>query len=200
MAATIPHEIEVKLRLNSLDAFFHAGIVLEMESARHFEDNWLLDFPGQFLGARGAILRVRFAAGKGSITYKERVAEERHPSQFKKRLEIETPVDDPASALAIFERLGYRKWFRYQKYRTIYRALLPPPPDQQCSLTLHLMVDETPVGDFVELEGEEEAIARAVDLIGVTPADYILESYLAIQAEHCRQQGKPFEDMIFVEK
>ena len=197
MAAAIPHEIEVKLRFNSLDAFFRAGIVLEMESPRHFEDNWLLDFPGQFLGARAAILRVRFANGRGSITYKERVSEEKQISRFKKRLELETAIDDPDSALSIFEHLGYRKWFRYQKYRTIYRALLPAPPD---GLKLHLMVDETPVGDFIELESDEEAIARTVNLIGVTPADYILDSYLAIQAEHCKRQGKPFEDMIFIVK
>ena len=198
MAATNPHEIEVKLRLLNLDAFSRAGIVLEIEAERHFEDNWLLDFPGNYLGARAAILRVRSTGvGSGAITYKERAAEDEHTSRFKKRIEIETAIDDPMSALSIFERLGFRKWFRYQKYRTIYRALLPSPRDGS---KLHLMVDETPVGNFMELEGAEDAISQALYLLGVTPADYILESYLAIQAEHCRRQGKPLEDMIFDEK
>jgi adenylate cyclase, class 2 len=95
--------------------------------------------------------------------------------------------------VAVFERLGYRKWFRYQKYRTVYRATLPDGPE------LHVMFDETPLGPFVELEGEEEVIARAVELLGVAPEEYVLESYLAIQEEHCHRRGRPLGDMIFGE-
>ncbi len=189
--ATSPHEIEVKLRFNDLVAFARAEIVLEVETARHFEDNWLLDSPDCHLGERAAILRVRSAGGRGAITYKERADGVAAASRFKKRVEIETAIDDPESAVAVFERLGYRKWFRYQKYRTVYRAKLPD------GLELHVMFDETPLGPFVELEGEEEVIARAVELLGVSPEEYVLESYLAIQAEHCLGQGNPLGDMIF---
>jgi len=189
--ATSPHEIEVKLRFDDLDAFSRAGIVLEVEIARHFEDNWLLDSPDCHLGERDAVLRVRSAAGGGAITYKERADGVAGASRFKKRIEIETEIDDPESAVAVFERLGYRKWFRYQKFRTVYRAKLPDGSE------LQVMFDETPLGPFVELEGEEDIIARAVELLGVTPGEYVLESYLAIQAEHCRRQGKPLGDMIF---
>ena len=188
---TSPHEIEVKLRFEGLDAFARAGIVLEVETARHFEDNWLLDSPDCHLGERAAVLRVRAAGGGGAITYKEMVEGVAAASRFKKRVEIETAIGDPESAVAVFERLGYRKWFRYQKYRTVYRAKLPDGSE------LHVMFDETPLGPFVELEGEEDIIARAVELLGVTPGEYVLESYLAIQAEHCRRQGKPLGDMIF---
>jgi len=137
---------------------------------------------------------VRSAAGRGSITYKEQADETTPASQFKKRIEIETAIDDPESAVAIFERLGYRKWFRYQKYRTVYRATLPDESK------LDVMFDETPLGAFVELEGEEEIIAQAVNLLGVTPAEYVLESYLAIQSEHCLRLGKPLDDMVFDKK
>jgi len=194
MPATTPHEIEVKLRFDNLDAFARAGIVLEVEVARHFEDNWLLDSAGRELSRRAAILRVRSAAGKGYITCKETPGGDAPASRFKKRIEIETAIDDPENAVAIFERLGFRKWFRYQKYRTIFRATLPD------GAKLHVMFDETPLGAFVEIEGEEEAIARAVELLGVTPAGYILESYLAIQADHCHRRGKSLEDMVFVEE
>ncbi|HKQ76747.1 MAG TPA: class IV adenylate cyclase [Blastocatellia bacterium] len=188
------YEIEVKLRFEDLDAFERAGISLEVETARHFEDNWLLDSPDQYLGESGAILRVRFAAGRGSITYKEQADNAAPSSQFKKRVEIETAIDDPQSAVAIFERLGYRKWFRYQKFRTVYRATLPD------GSKLSVMFDETPLGAFVELEGEEEIIAQAVKLLGVTREEYVLESYLAIQAEYCLRQGKSLEDMVFDKK
>jgi adenylate cyclase class 2 len=189
--AAAPYEIEVKLRLGDLAAFARAGISLEIETARHFEDNWLLDSPDRHLGARDAILRVRSAAGKGAITYKEKADDLEQASQFKKRIEIETAIEDPESAVAVFERLGYRKWFRYQKYRTVYRATLPDESK------LHVMFDETPLGAFVELEGEEDVIARAVELIGALPEEYVLESYIAIQAEVCRRRGVPLEDMIF---
>lgn len=191
---TNSYEIEVKLRFDDISAFERAGIVLLVETERHFEDNWLIDTPDRSLSERAAILRIRADAAGGRITIKEQAESGEPVSQFKKRIEIETAIDNPENALAIFERLGYRKWFRYQKYRTVYRAKLPD------DTTLQVMVDETPIGSFVELEGEEEIIARAVDLLGVTPAEYVLESYLAIQAEHCQREGRPLEDMVFDKK
>ena len=185
------HEIEVKLRCNGIEPLVQAGISLELDTPRHFEDNWLLDTEERQLGARAAILRVREASGLGLLTYKEKAPPEAPASQFKLRVEIETTLGETRQALEILERLGYRKFFRYQKYRTIYRALLPD------GAHLLVMFDETPLGDFLELEGEEHAIAQAVSLLGTEPTDYILESYLALQAEYCRQHGRALEDMVF---
>jgi adenylate cyclase class 2 len=194
MFATTPLEIEVKLQLDGVEQLSSAGIALEIETERHFEDNWLMDTADRNLCSREAILRVRSAAGKGTITFKEKAGAGERESQFKKRIEIETAIADPQNALAILERLGYRKWFRYQKYRTVYRAALPS------GWTLHVMLDETPIGNFIELEGEEEAIAQAVEMLGVSPSDYILESYLVLQADRCAELGRPLEDMVFDEK
>lgn len=185
------HEIEVKLRFDSVEALLSAGIVLTTEKAKHFEDNWLLDAEDNRLSAKAAILRVRQSGETGSLTYKEKAAPDAPATQFKQRLEIETALDDPASAAALFERLGFHKWFRYQKYRTIYRATVPS------GAQLHVMFDETPIGNFIELEGEEDVIAQAVKLLGVASEDYVLESYLALQAAHCARQGKQLEDMVF---
>ena len=190
MAATNAHEIEVKLRLESVQPLTDAGIGLQLETARHFEDNFLLDTADEQLRQKLAILRVRQSGETGSLTYKEKPAPDALATQFKQRLEIETALNDPSSALALFERLGFGSWFRYQKYRTVFRASLPG------GATLHVMFDETPIGNFIELEGEE-AIAEAVKLLGIEPKDYVLESYLALQAAHCRQQGKPLQDMTF---
>lgn len=186
-----PHEIEVKLRYDSVTPLEHAGLQLTLETPRHFEDNWLLDTPEQQLSQRAAILRVRQVDGAGTLTLKEKAAPDAAATQFKARLEIETPLGDPESTVAILERLGYRKWFRYQKYRTIYRADLPS------SAWLHVMFDETPRGNFIELEGAEDAIAEAVQLLGVPREEYILESYLALQINFCRALGRDLEDMVF---
>ncbi len=185
------HEIEVKLRFDNVDALTKAGFVLEVEMPRHFEDNWLLDTKERQLGEKLAILRVRQTGENGLLTYKEKAAPNAPVSQFKQRLEIETTLDEPANTLAIFERLGFQPWFRYQKYRTVYRATLPS------GARLQVMADETPIGNFIELEGEEEAITEGVNLLGIGPEDYVLESYLALQAANCAQQGKPFGDMTF---
>jgi predicted adenylyl cyclase CyaB len=184
------HEIEVKLKLG-IQALEQAGLVLELHTARHLEDNWLLDTATHQLGRKSSILRVRSVPGKGVLTYKEKAGADAPASQFKLRIELETEVDSAAETLAIFARLGFHRFFRYQKYRSVYEAILPS------GHRLHVMADETPRGNFLELEGTEEAIAEAVNLLGLTPADYILESYLALQIRHCQQQGKPLEDMVF---
>ena len=184
------HEIEVKIKLD-VAALERAGIRLEILLPRHFEENWLLDTGLRQLGEKFSILRVRAVNGKGFLTYKERPGSDAPVSQFKLRIEIETEIGDPEKALDIFERLGFKKWFGYQKYRTVYCAILPDGQE------LHLMADETSLGDFLELEGEENVIAEAVKILGLNAEDYILDSYLALQIAHCQQQGKPLEDMLF---
>ena len=184
------HEIEVKLRLESPELLERAGFQLEVEAERHFEDNWLFDTPDGKLGRELSVLRVRLTGDSGSLTYKEKADEA--ITQFKRRVEIETRVDDPHSAIAMLERLGYLKWFRYQKYRTVFRVYFEPDH------SLLVMFDETPIGNFVELEGEEESLAAAVTLLGIGPESYILESYLALQAKSCAARGQALEDMIFV--
>ncbi|MEO6727092.1 MAG: class IV adenylate cyclase [Blastocatellia bacterium] len=191
MAATTPYEIEVKLQFDSVEPLIRAGVVLEIETARHFEDNILLDTEDRQLSQKAAILRVRQSGETGSLTYKEKAAPDAPVTQFKQRIEFETALADPHQAIAIFERLGYQKWFRYQKYRTVYHSTLPG------SKTLHVMFDETPIGNFIELEGEEEAILQAVELLGIGSEDYVLESYLTLQAAHCAREGRPFDDMVF---
>lgn len=186
-----PHEIEVKLRYASVAPLIHAGLQLTVEKPRHFEDNWLLDTPEHQLSQRAAILRVRQVEGAGTLTFKEKAAPDAAATQFKSRVEIETPIADPESTVTLLERLGYRKWFRYQKYRTVYRAGLPS------GTWLHVMFDETPLGNFIELEGAENAIAEAVQLLGVRREEYILESYLALQINFCRALGRDLEDMVF---
>ncbi len=181
------HEIEVKLKL-SVQALLDAGLRLEVETPRHFEENWLLDNEAKQLGEKWSILRVRDAGGKGFLTYKGKAEKN---SQFKRREEIETELGSAGQALEIFARLGFEKWFHYQKYRTVYRATLPS------GNYLHVMADETPIGDFLELEGEEINILEAVKSLGIPPQDYILDSYLALQSQHCQAQGKPLEDMVF---
>src|SRR5262249_47315416 len=115
-------------------------------------------------------------------------------SDFKAREELETHTEEPNQMLAIFERLGYHPFFRYQKYRTVYKLSFDD------NKHLKVMFDETPIGNFLELEGTEEAVRQAIAALQLTPKDYITSTYIGMQAERCHAAGRPLEDLIFHEE
>ena len=124
-----------------------------LRTPRTFEDNWLWDTPDGRLRQRHELLRLRRFGRRVTLTWKGPVAGASH---YKVREEWEVGVEDLTVMQRILERLGFRVWFRYQKYRTEYTA----------ENDLHIMVDETPIGTFVELEGTPDAIERAIDRFG----------------------------------
>src|ERR1044071_5804782 len=117
------YETEVKLACADLGRLPRPAFDLRLHKPRHFEDNWLLDDDRQTLFSAGAALRIRSVGGRGWLTYKG-VAQETAGSVLKVREEIEITVGDPEKLVALFERLGYHRAFRYQKYRTTYAIRL----------------------------------------------------------------------------
>jgi adenylate cyclase class 2 len=101
-------------------------------------------------------------------------------ARYKIREEHELRIGDHEEMPGILEALGLRPWFRYEKFRTTYR--LPGIAH------LKLELDETPVGSFLEIEGERDAIDRAATLLGFARSDYIDKSYGALFME---QRGLP---------
>jgi adenylate cyclase class 2 len=182
-------EIEVKLACGDLDRLRSKGLQLTLETARHFEDNWLLDLPDHSLFTQGAALRVRSVNGNGTVTYKG-VVKETHESRLKIREEIETEVAEPERLIELFERLGYHRSFRYQKYRTGYCIAVG-------ERKLKVLLDETPMGNFIEIEGDEASVLSVLDAAGFAEGDFIRESYPELQASRCRERGVPLEDLIF---
>jgi adenylate cyclase class 2 len=98
------------------------------------------------------------------VTYKGPAMREIH----KSREEIEFTVSDPEAFGTVLGRLGYQPGFRYEKYRTKFRAGGEPGL---------VTLDETPIGIFLELEGPEYWIDAAATRLGFSPADYITASY-----------------------
>ncbi|HKP13865.1 MAG TPA: class IV adenylate cyclase [Blastocatellia bacterium] len=182
-------EIEVKLACDDLGRLTRAGFELQPRKPRHFEDNWLLDDGAQTLFKRGAALRVRSVEGDGWLTYKG-ASREAASSPLKVREEIETAVAEPEKVIALFERLGYHRAFRYQKYRTTYTIRLD-------GAALEVAFDETPMGNFIEIEGDERRVLGILERAGFTAADSIRESYPELQARRCEARGVPLEDLIF---
>jgi len=62
---------------------------------------------------------------------------------------------------------------------------------------LVIAIDETPVGTFVELEGDEAAIAATAARLGRTSADYVLASYRTLFLEHRATHGGTGDHMVF---
>jgi adenylate cyclase class 2 len=182
-------EIEVKLACDDLGRLTRAGFDLHLHKPRHFEDNWLLDDDRQTLFSAGAALRIRSVEGRGWLTFKG-VAQETAASPLKVREEIETAVGDPEKLVALFERLGYHRAFRYQKYRTTYAIRFD-------EATLEVAFDETPMGNFIEIEGDEQRVLGILERAGFTAADSIRESYPELQANRCLARGVPLEDLVF---
>jgi adenylate cyclase, class 2 len=158
-------ESEVKLRVGDVAAaraaLARVGATLVRE--RHFEENVMLDDAHAGLRASGCALRVRRVGDAGILTYKG----PRDPaSEVKTRREVEVAVDDPAAARSIFEALGYRPIFRYQKYRETWARG-----------AVEIVVDETPIGCFLEIEGAIADIHATAAALGYGREAYVTESY-----------------------
>ena len=135
---------------------------------RRLQDDALYDTPDGSLRARSCALRLRRDGGLTIITFKGTP----EPGVMKVRPEIETATGDAVKTGAILEALGYHVAFRYQKYREEFG-------DASCVVA----IDETPVGVFVELEGEADRITTLAGTLGFTPAQYLTISYAGLHGE-----------------
>lgn len=182
MSSGSPVESEIKLRLAGPEQGRQAlrGLGARLETPRHFEDNQLYDDARGSLAARGTVVRLRRTPHGGVLTFK---GPRRVEDGVKSREELETTVADAPTLALILERLGLRPTFRYQKYREIWRHG-----------GLVIVVDETPVGCFLELEGPPAEIHAVAAELGFTRADYVTDSYVAL---YFRAGGQG--DMLFGE-
>ena len=186
-------ETEVKIRIQSPAALRarlkRLGLVRIYPKA--LEDNVLFDTPERALRKIRAILRLRRYGSRWTVTYKG--TPEADP-YFKSRLELESHLDNPDAMRAIFLTLGFVPVFRYQKFRTEYvlgRA------DRKGRPVLDLALDETPIGNFIELEGSRSAIDSMAGELGYSRSDYSTASYGALYLEDCARKGKKAADMVF---
>ncbi len=189
----MPVETEVKIRLSGLPGFRdrlkRSGAALL--SPCHFEDNHVLDFPDARLRARKCLMRVRMAGGSAWITFKGPPI----PADlFKKRDEWETSVADGSVLLRILEESGMTVWFRYQKRREEYTLDAPDG-----ARVLHVALDETPIGEYAEIEGLEEDILWTASRLEVDTSEFIRDSYYYLYILDCRNRGITPGDMIFPE-
>ena len=188
-------ETEIKLPIADLDHAVASVQKLDATVAmkRHLEDNFLLDLAGGVLAKERKLLRIRIIAAprpphreiKTILTYK---GVPDISDGVKQREEVECEIKGAANLKEIFSRLEYGITFRYQKFRTIYR-----PQNVQ----LDICVDETPIGNFFELEGEILRIHDFATKLGYNRDDYITQSYSSLYFRWCQKTGSQEPFMIF---
>ncbi len=186
------HETEIKLEVRDPREIRRRLRELGFRAvlARHFESNYLFDFPDQRLRKARCLIRLRFAGEQGLLTYKGAPLRSR---DYKIRREIETKVEDGHQLREILLLLGLREVFCYEKFRTMYA----PRGKSQVADAPHLVFDETPIGDYLELEGPQRWIDEVARHLGYARRDYITESYAALYRKSRQAQGKTPGNMIF---
>lgn len=158
---------------------------------RSLEDNVLYDTPARALRRIRAILRLRQYGSTWVLTYKGTP----DPDQtYKSRVELETEIAEPQALRAIFAVLGFQPVFRYQKYRVQFAKRILRRPGKPAG---EVSLDETPVGNFLELEGSRSWIDRVARQLGFSRRDYITASYGALYLDDCQRRGVSPGDMVF---
>ena len=168
-----PHslETEVKLRVAALEplAARLAELGFGEREPLQPEESVLWDRNVELL-ERGCALRVRRYAGRAWITFKG--PKQNHP-ELKIRPEYESRIDDPAAMEAVLAALGYAPVLRMAKFRAVW----------QRADGLLACLDETPIGRFLELEGEPDAIRAAMAAVGIGKDSIEPRSYPTLYRE-----------------
>jgi adenylate cyclase class 2 len=162
---------------------------------RTYEHNTLFDTPARDLRAKRQILRLREYGGIHTLTHK-RIddASNSDISRYKIRIETETTVADPHAIAEIFRQIGYTPAFIYEKYRTEYSIF-----DAPTNTSPHLVIDETPIGTYAELEGPTDWIDRTLATLNIDPATCLTDSYGKLFLDWKQLTGSPAENLTFGE-
>jgi adenylate cyclase, class 2 len=196
-------EVEVKIRIEDVTVvrtrLAAAGAKMHR---RVLEQNALFDTVEASLRRSGRLVRLRIETPvsharkpngtiRAILTSKAPVSRMRpapgtKTPRYKERLEREVILVTHDGLREQLHALGFRPRFRYEKYRTSYR--LPG---------VHIELDETPVGTYLELEGTPQAIESSARKLGFTPADFSTDTYWGVYVADCKRRGVKPTNMLF---
>ncbi len=168
-----------------------------LETPRTFEHNTLYDTAGRDLRGRRQLLRIRKYGSVCTLTHK-RLPDQSTPvdtTRYKIRIETETTVADCAALAEIFLQLGYTPAFIYEKYRSEWSHAVAAGS----SATAHLVLDETPIGIYAELEGPTAWIDRTLADLDIDPATCLTDSYGKLFLDWKQRTASPAENLTFAE-
>ena len=179
-------ETEVKLRLADAAAF--RSLLIQhgwRPGPQVFERNTVFDTPGEELLRSQRLLRIRQIDDRAVVTVKLPAA---YDGPHKVREEHQFETNDVEQARQVFLGLGYKPSWIYEKRRTTFRK------DGEEGI---IEVDETPIGDFTEIEGKADWIDRTAQVLGFSRADYVTETYRGLFESWREQAGRGVIHMTF---
>jgi adenylate cyclase class 2 len=133
------------------------------------EVNLLLDTADRELAARGCVLRLRRYGARRVLTFKGPAAFE---GRIKVRTEHELEIGNLEAMLAVFEALGFSSAVRYEKDREAWRFE-----------GVEVVLDHTPMGEFVEVEGPAPQLEPVARSLGLDPTQAVRGSYMSLWQE-----------------
>jgi adenylate cyclase class 2 len=157
-------ETEVKIYVRDLKKLRKKleSLGAELVQERVHEHNVRYDLPDGSYNQRGTVLRLR-QDNHARLTYKEKGSIDKG---ILTREELEVQVSDFAVMEAILQKFGFVASMFYEKYRTTYALG-----------QAQIMLDELPFGNFVEVEGESEAIEEVLHELNLENAERRPDSY-----------------------
>jgi adenylate cyclase class 2 len=186
----MPIEIEAKMKVADLAAVRRR---LARSGGRRvraeLETNMFFDRGGGKLRRAGKGLRIRRATDRdGSERCTVTLKGPLRPGRLKSRDEIEFNVDDPKSARALLEELGYSLTLSFQKRRESWEF-------RRCEVSL----DELPrLGSFVEIEGQSHRqIMSARRALGLGQLPLIHNGYVSMLSRLLARKRSKTRDIRF---
>jgi len=177
-------EIEIKFRVEERQKLSRQlrQLGFELVTPSTHETNTLYDRPGHPLRKRGELLRLRKYGNRWTLTHKSKGKAGRH----KTRIETETNVTDGRKMEIILRSLGFTPCFRYEKFRAEWS-------DEKG----HIVVDETPIGDFGEIEGPSRWIEQTARQLRIPPERYITDNYINLFLRWKKETRSRAQEMTF---
>lgn len=163
------HETEVKFFVRDLKKIELRLLELKAQliQPRVHEANLRFDNPNGDLRKNLKVLRLRKDT-EAKFTFKG-PSEEAEGGVLTRR-EIEFAVGDFESAKQFLEALGFIPIVFYEKYRTTFELS-----------NTHIMLDELPYGEFVEIEGENiQTLHEIANLLGLDWKQMVKAGYHAL--------------------
>ena len=174
-------ERELKFRVEDLAELRARLLDLAAEriSKSQSEDNWIFD-RGDELRNLGCVLRLRLDGHGALVTFK---GPARFEGAVKVRDEYETRIDELEAMRSLLEQLGYRAVTRYQKRREEWRIG-----------GILVALDNTPMGDFVEFEGD--GAEKLSERCGFEAEEAELRTYVELYSDYRREHPDAPEEML----
>jgi len=184
MSAQNYTETEVKLYIPDLDTVKQKleAVNAELKAPRVYERNVRYDNKERTMTPHGMVVRLR-QDSRVRLTYKDDGTFE---NGVVSRFEAEVEVSDFDAMETILGKLGYTPYLVYEKYRTTYEMD-----------GAEVVLDEMPYGNFVEIEGEKEAIERIIHTLELDDAKRFDGSYSTLFERVRQKLGLKFNDLTF---